>query len=78
MTHVHIIHAVCTSDFEAMDIMVAGSTKEAAQRAFDELIDFKWNNEVDDDVREFYEELDAYRRAWRQEAWFLPIAEDKS
>ena len=73
--NVHVIYAVNTSAFDDEDIMVAGETKEAAEAAFDAVINCNWLNWLDEETMEFYEnDEENYNLSFRQSYWILPVA----
>lgn len=67
VTQVYVIIANNSSDFNESDIVVAGTSREAAERQLATVISERWNNQLNEDDREFYENIENYADVWRHD-----------
>jgi hypothetical protein len=67
MTSVYVLRAVNTADFNEPDITVVGTSSEAAERRFKEILNNRWDKYLDEDDKDFYKTLDNYEDSWNQQ-----------
>ena len=65
VTQVYVLIANNGSDFGESDIVVAATSREAAERQLAVVIAERWKNALDEDDREFYGNLESYADVWR-------------
>lgn len=65
ITQVYVIVANNTADFSESDIVVAGTSREAAERQFNTVLKERWNEQLDQDDLDFYETFERYEDGWR-------------
>lgn len=73
---IYVIVANNSSDFNESDIVVAGKTREAAERQLATVIAERWKGQLSEEDREFYNNsLDDYTDAWRPDWTVCGLAE---
>jgi hypothetical protein len=67
VTQVFVLRAVNVCDFNENDIVVVGTSREAAERQYAKVLKDRWDNHLDKDDIEFYETLEKYVDAWNEQ-----------
>lgn len=64
ITQVYVIMANNTADFSESDIIVAGTSRKAAERQFNTVLKERWNEQLDKDDLDFYKTFEKYVDCW--------------
>lgn len=72
---VYVMVANNSSDFNETDIVVVGKTREAAERQLATVIVERWNEQLNQDDKDFYENIEKYADAWRSNWTVCGLAE---
>ena len=63
---VYVLKATNGADFNESDIIVVGTSREAAMRQFDKIIKERWNEQLNEDDRDFYKTMENYDDSWNR------------
>ena len=64
VTQVYVLRAVNTADFNESDIVVVGTSREAAEKQFAKILKDRWTNRLSQDDLDFYTTFDNYKESW--------------
>lgn len=66
ITQVFVLTGVNGADFNENDIVVVGTSREAAMKQFDKVIKERWDNILNEDDRNFYKTIENYDDSWNK------------
>lgn len=74
MTHVYLLKATTSADFDEPEMLGVGKTEDAVKAWLQKCLEASWKK-MDGDSQEFYQNFDAYYDSWYIEVWPFIICE---